>query len=68
MTGALEILPAALRTPVAWKNGGGVTREIAALPRGAGLNHFEWRVSTAEVRSAGAACYSDRGGMEPKRP
>jgi environmental stress-induced protein Ves len=53
VTGAVEILPAAPRTPVAWKNGGGVTREIAAFPRGAGLSHFDWRVSTAEVRSGG---------------
>ncbi len=53
MTGAVEILPAALRTPVAWKNGGGVTREIAAFPRGADLSHFDWRISTAEVRSGG---------------
>ena len=53
MTGAVEILPAALRTPVAWKNGGGVTREIAAFPRGTDLSHFDWRISTAEVRSGG---------------
>jgi uncharacterized protein len=53
VTGAVEILPAALRTPVAWKNGGGVTREIAAFPRGADLSHFDWRISTAEVRSGG---------------
>ena len=53
MTGAVEILPAALRTSVAWKNGGGVTREIAAFPRGADLSHFDWRISTAEVRSGG---------------
>jgi environmental stress-induced protein Ves len=53
VTGAVEILPAALRTPVAWKNGGGVTREIAVFPRGADLSHFDWRISTAEVRSGG---------------
>jgi environmental stress-induced protein Ves len=53
VTGAVEILPAALRTSVAWKNGGGVTREIAAFPRGADLSHFDWRISTAEVRSGG---------------
>jgi uncharacterized protein len=53
VTRAVEVLPAALRTPLPWKNGGGVTREIAAFPRGADLSHFDWRVSTAEVRSAG---------------
>jgi environmental stress-induced protein Ves len=46
-------LPAALRTAVPWKNGGGLTREVAAAPEGAALGEFDWRVSTAEVRSAG---------------
>jgi hypothetical protein len=46
-------LPAALRTAVPWKNGGGLTREVAAAPEGAALGDFDWRVSTAEVRSAG---------------
>ena len=46
-------LPAALRTAVPWKNGGGLTREVAAAPAGAALGDFDWRVSTAEVRSAG---------------
>lgn len=36
-----------------WKNGGGVTREIAAFPEGAGLDAFVWRVSIAEVAQAG---------------
>lgn len=36
-----------------WKNGGGVTREIAAHPPGASLAGFEWRVSIAEVASDG---------------
>jgi environmental stress-induced protein Ves len=48
-----ELLPARLRQPVPWKNGGGVTREVAASPAGASLSDFEWRVSTAEVTSAG---------------
>lgn len=48
-----EILPASRRAAVPWKNGGGVTREIAAAPSGASLDDFLWRVSTAEVRSAG---------------
>jgi environmental stress-induced protein Ves len=46
-------LPAALRTAVPWKNGGGLTREVAAYPEGAALADFDWRVSTAEVRNAG---------------
>jgi uncharacterized protein len=40
----LETLPAR-----PWKNGAGLTREIAAHPPGAGLDDFDWRVSVAQV-------------------
>lgn len=36
-----------------WKNGGGVTREIACVPSGAGLEQFDWRVSIAQVTRDG---------------
>jgi uncharacterized protein len=39
-----------------WKNGGGVTREVAAFPErgdGAALSDFVWRVSVADVAQAG---------------
>jgi hypothetical protein len=36
-----------------WKNGGGVTREVAACPAHAGLDAFVWRVSIADVAQAG---------------
>ncbi|WLE60026.1 HutD family protein [Burkholderia plantarii] len=36
-----------------WKNGGGVTREIAAEPPGASLDTFAWRVSVADVAQPG---------------
>jgi environmental stress-induced protein Ves len=36
-----------------WKNGGGITREVAAFPSTAGLNDFVWRVSIADVAQAG---------------
>ncbi|MGN6316309.1 HutD/Ves family protein [Trinickia sp.] len=36
-----------------WKNGGGVTREIAAYPVGAGLDTFVWRLSVADVERPG---------------
>ncbi|WNI25313.1 HutD family protein [Streptomyces sp. ITFR-16] len=49
---AFRILRAAGRPPVAWKNGGGVTREIAASP-GATTDAFDWRVSLAEVTGDG---------------
>jgi environmental stress-induced protein Ves len=40
----LETLPAR-----PWKNGAGLTREIATHPRDAGIDAFDWRVSVAEV-------------------
>lgn len=38
---------------VPWKNGGGVTFELAAFPEGAGFDDFVWRLSMAEVASDG---------------
>jgi len=32
-----------------WKNGAGLTREIAVDPRGADMSAFDWRISVAEV-------------------
>ena len=49
----IRFLPASARTAVPWKNGGGVTREIAAWPEGAGMDDFAWRVSLAEVAADG---------------
>lgn len=50
---AVRILAAGERQAAAWKNGGGVTREVAAYPPGAGLADFAWRVSFAEVAEGG---------------
>jgi hypothetical protein len=50
---AVRILAARERQAAAWKNGGGVTREVAAYPPGAGLADFAWRVSFAEVGEGG---------------
>ena len=36
-----------------WKNGGGVTTEIAVFPEAAGLDDFEWRLSMATVATDG---------------
>jgi len=36
-----------------WKNGGGLTEEIASHPDGATLDSFAWRVSIAEVTRDG---------------
>ena len=47
------VLRAAGRTPVAWKNGGGFTREVAVEPHGGDLEGFDWRVSIAEIGTPG---------------
>jgi len=47
------ILRAADRRAVAWRNGGGLTREVAAHPPQSDLGNFDWRVSLAEVRRGG---------------
>ncbi|WP_330294540.1 HutD/Ves family protein [Streptomyces sp. NBC_00503] len=49
----IRILRAADRPAAGWKNGGGVTREIAAFPPGAGMDDFGWRISLAEVTADG---------------
>jgi len=46
-------LPASRRVAQPWKNGGGVTREVAAFPPGAGMDRFDWRVSIADVGTDG---------------
>jgi uncharacterized protein len=50
---SVTVLRAAERTAVPWKNGGGVTREVAVSPAGSALGAFDWRVSIAEVEVAG---------------
>jgi uncharacterized protein len=50
---AVQMLRARDRIAVPWKNGGGLTREVAVHPQGSGLDEFAWRVSIAEVRSGG---------------
>ncbi|MGW1177790.1 HutD/Ves family protein [Kitasatospora sp. NPDC002543] len=48
-----QVLRASERPATAWLNGGGVTREVAGFPAGAGLDAFDWRVSLADVATAG---------------
>lgn len=53
------ILRARERIAVPWKNGGGLTREVAVHPKGSGFEGFDWRVSIAEVHAAGAfSCFA----------
>lgn len=40
-------LPAAKRATVPWKNGGGVTTDVATCPRGASNGGWDWRISMA---------------------
>jgi uncharacterized protein len=47
------ILRARERFAVPWKNGGGVTREVAVHPPGSALGEFGWRVSIAEAHAGG---------------
>lgn len=48
-----RLLPARNRPAAPWKNGKGVTREIASFPPGATIDDFEWRVSIADIREDG---------------
>ena len=50
---SLRVLRAVARIAIPWKNGGGLTREVAAHPPGSGFASFEWRVSMADVRTGG---------------
>lgn len=47
------LLRADKRPAQPWKNGGGITREVAVFPAGAGMADFDWRISMAEVAEAG---------------
>ncbi|CAL4867244.1 Protein Ves [Asticcacaulis sp. MM231] len=49
----IRYLPSAARVATPWKNGGGVTREVAVFPVGASMDDFLWRVSMAVVTEAG---------------
>ncbi|CAN5532511.1 HutD family protein [soil metagenome] len=49
----MRVLRAADRVATPWKNGGGVTREVASFPPGAGLDDFAWRVSLADLSADG---------------
>jgi hypothetical protein len=49
----MRILRATDRIATPWKNGGGVTREVALWPPQSTFDNFDWRVSLAEVREVG---------------
>ena len=49
----ITILRASDRVATPWKNGGGITREVAIWPPGSKFHDFHWRISIAEVREVG---------------
>jgi uncharacterized protein len=49
----MQILRVADQRAMPWKNGGGVTYEVAIFPPDAPLDGFDWRVSMARVESDG---------------
>lgn len=53
MSAAHRVLAPADYRRMPWKNGGGLTWEIAVHPPGADLAAFAWRVSVAEIRQDG---------------
>jgi environmental stress-induced protein Ves len=44
----VRVLRADERPAVPWKNGGGLTREVASAPSQAGISDFAWRVSLVD--------------------
>jgi environmental stress-induced protein Ves len=49
----MKLIPFNSLTATPWKNGGGITRELACYPVGASMNDFIWRVSIADVSASG---------------
>lgn len=49
----MRLLKASERLARPWKNGGGVTFDVATFPENATLDSFAWRISLAEVASNG---------------
>jgi len=49
----VRLLRAAERAAMPWKNGGGITFEVASFPEGSTLDNFGWRISVADLREDG---------------
>jgi uncharacterized protein len=50
---SIRIIDSCSARQLPWKNGKGVTLELAIAPPDAGLDDFDWRISSARVDSAG---------------
>jgi len=53
MTVSIRIIDSSTARQLPWKNGKGVTLELAIAPPDADLDDFDWRISSARVDSAG---------------
>ena len=54
----MRVLRSADHKRMPWKNGGGMTLQLAISPAGAGLEDFAWRISSAQVAMDGAfSCF-----------
>jgi environmental stress-induced protein Ves len=49
----MHIIRLADQRPMPWKNGGGITYEVAVFPANAPIENFAWRISMAQVGSDG---------------
>lgn len=50
---AIHLIDRATARRMPWKNGAGLTIELAIAPATAGLDNFEWRISSAQVAGSG---------------
>ena len=50
---SIRIIDSHTARQLPWKNGKGATLELAIAPPGAGLDDFDWRISSARVEGAG---------------
>lgn len=50
---SIRIIDSHTARQLPWKNGKGATLELAIAPHGAGLDDFDWRISSARVEGAG---------------
>jgi uncharacterized protein len=54
----MGVLRAADRPAIAWKNGGGLTRDVVTVPPHSTLDNFDWRISIAEIAAGGSfSCF-----------
>ena len=49
----MRVIPGRSDNWTLWKNGGGLTREVAIYPAGSSLDDFIWRVSLAKIECSG---------------